>query len=60
MQEQFVAALFDPTAALPSGLVDPQGRASEKRFAVYRNNVTLSLVRVIEAAFPAIRNAPSR
>ncbi len=55
MQAPFAAALLDPNADLPFGLVDPHGRTSEKRFAVYRNNVASSLTRVIEAAFPAIR-----
>jgi hypothetical protein len=52
---QFVAALLDPAAPLPQGLIDPQGRAAPRRFDVYRNNVTLGLIRVLEAGFPATR-----
>jgi hypothetical protein len=52
---QFTAALLDPAAPLPQGLVDPQGRAAPRRFDVYRNNVTLGLIRVLEAGFPATR-----
>jgi hypothetical protein len=55
MQQQFAAALLDPDAAIPEGLVDPMGRPSAKRFSVYRNNVASSLIRVMEAGFPAIR-----
>lgn len=55
MQSSFVAALLNPEAAVPSGLVDPEGRPSPKRFSVYRNNVAVSLIRVLEAGFPAVR-----
>jgi hypothetical protein len=54
-QAQFSNALFDPNAALPAGIVDPQGRAAPKRFCVYRNNVTAGLVSITTAAFPVIR-----
>jgi hypothetical protein len=54
-QTQFAKALLDPEAAVPPGLVDPMGRAAPKRFAVYRNNVASSLVRVLEAGFPTVR-----
>ncbi len=55
MQAIFAAALLDPDAAVPSGLVDATGRPDAKRFAVYRNNVASSLTRVLEAAFPVVR-----
>jgi len=54
-QAVFAAALLDPDAALPSGLMDPQGRPAPKRFSVYRNNVASSLTRALEAGFPVIR-----
>lgn len=54
-QALFAAALLDPEAAVPSGLVDPLGRPAPKRFAVYRNNVASSLTRALEAAFPTVR-----
>jgi hypothetical protein len=55
MQAEFAAALLDPASAVPDGVVDPLGRPSPKRFAVYRNNVTASLTRALEAAFPTVR-----
>jgi hypothetical protein len=55
MQAAFAAAILDPDAAVPSGLVDPLGRPSAKRFSVYRNNVASSLIRALEAAFPTVR-----
>ncbi len=54
-QSSFAIALLNPDAAMPDGLQDPQGRAAPKRFSVYRNNVTSSLISVMEAAFPVIR-----
>jgi len=54
-QDAFAAALLDPDAPLPAGLIDPMGRPALRRFDVYRNNVTLSLIRVLEAGFPATR-----
>lgn len=54
-QAEFTAALLDPDRPVPVGLVGPDGLPSPRRFAVYRNNVTLSLIRVLEAAFPCIQ-----
>lgn len=54
-QAAFAAALLDPDAAAPSGIVDPEGRPAPKRFSVYRNNVAGSLTRALEAAFPTVR-----
>jgi Putative DNA-binding domain len=54
-QAQFVMALLDPAAAVPAGIVDPEGRPAPKRFSVYRNNVASSLTRALEAAFPTVR-----
>ncbi len=51
----FVRALLAPDAPMPEGLVDPQGRPAPRRFDVYRNNVVLGLIRVLEAGFPATR-----
>lgn len=55
MQTTFAAALLDPDAAVPFGIVDPLGRPAPKRFSVYRNNVASSLTRALEAAFPTVR-----
>lgn len=54
-QAAFAAALLDPEAAVPMGVVDPEGRPAPKRFSVYRNNVAGSLTRALEAAFPTVR-----
>jgi hypothetical protein len=54
-QSAFAAALLDPEAAVPLGIVDPEGRPAPKRFSVYRNNVASSLTRALEAAFPTVR-----
>lgn len=55
MQSAFAAALLDPSAAIPAGVVDPQGRPAPKRFSVYRNNVAAGLTRAMEASFPVVR-----
>jgi len=54
-ETQFTAALLDPARAVPEGLTDPEGRPAGKRFAVYRNNVAVSLTEALETAFPVIR-----
>lgn len=52
-QADFVAALLDPARPAPSGLVGPDGEDSPRRFAVYRNNVSVALIDALEANFPA-------
>ncbi|OZA07303.1 MAG: DUF2063 domain-containing protein [Rhodobacterales bacterium 17-64-5] len=54
-QSVFAAALMDPNADLPPGLVGPDGLPAPRRFAVYRNTVAASLTRVLEAGFPTVR-----
>lgn len=54
-QREFVAALLDPEAPEPKGLRSPGGSAAGKRFDVYRNNVTTSLIEALETGFPALR-----
>lgn len=53
-QAGFAAALTDPSAPLPDGIVDPAGRPAPKRFATYRNNVTVSLIEALRSMFPAV------
>jgi hypothetical protein len=54
-QRAFAAALLDPEAEVPAGVVDPEGRPAPKRFSIYRNNVASSLTRALEAAFPTVK-----
>lgn len=54
-QAAFKAAMLDPTAAVPSGIVNPDGAPASKRFDVYRNNVAVSLSDALETAFPVVR-----
>jgi putative DNA-binding protein len=55
LEDAFAAALLAPEAALPRGVVGPRGKRADKRFAVYRNNVTVSLTNALGDIFPAIR-----
>lgn len=47
----FAAGLTAPDRHLPDGLAGP----AERRFAVYRNNVAVGLIRALETRFPAVR-----
>lgn len=53
-QQAFADALLNPEAPVPDGVVDPEGRPAPKRFAVYRNNVTVSLMDALATAFPVV------
>lgn len=55
-EHPFSAALLSPDLAVPNGIVDPKGNAAPKRFAVYRNNVTIGLSRALADNFPAIQS----
>jgi hypothetical protein len=54
-QAAFQAAILDPSAAVPDGVINPDGAPAKKRFDVYRNNVAVSLSDALEAAFPVVR-----
>ncbi len=47
--------LLDPDHPIPAGIVGPNGKRPVKRYNVYRNNVTASLVDALAAIFPATR-----
>ena len=51
-QAAWSAALLDPTQAVPAGLKTWNGSDPAQRFAVYRNNVTVSLMGAIADSFP--------
>jgi hypothetical protein len=51
IEESFAAALLDPDRPVP----DTINTAYRSRFAIYRNNVALSLVEALAERFPAVR-----
>ncbi|WP_136439254.1 DNA-binding domain-containing protein [Pacificoceanicola onchidii] len=53
-QAGFLGALRDAELDVPDGLMDGEGRPAGRRFAVYRNNVAVSLREALEAGFPAV------
>ncbi|MGR3270777.1 DUF2063 domain-containing protein [Thalassococcus profundi] len=54
VQSAFRAALLDADRDVPSGLTDGAGRPAGRRFAVYRNNVAVSLREALETGFPVV------
>jgi hypothetical protein len=54
-QSEFQTAILDAARPAPTGLHDGQGRSATRRFAVYRNNVAVSLTEALETAFPATK-----
>jgi Putative DNA-binding domain len=51
----FSQAILNPDMAAPIGLHGPVPGNADRRYAVYRNNVMLSLIGALEANFPAVR-----
>lgn len=49
----FVSALLDPRRSPPGVVAGPHNKAVAKRYGVYRNNVTVSLINALAAVFPA-------
>ncbi len=50
----FAPALLDPDLAIPAVVAGPnKSKSAVKRYNVYRNNVTVSLINAMAAAFPA-------
>ena len=49
----FAPALLDPERAPPAFVSGPNGKTAGKRYNVYRNNVTVSLINALAAVFPA-------
>jgi hypothetical protein len=52
---EFTAGLLNPDRATPPVVTGPNGKAADKRYAVYRNNVTVSLINALAAVYPATR-----
>lgn len=59
LQPSFAAAfaqgLIDPARMTPADVVGPRGKAATKRYNVYRNNVTVSLINALAATYPAVQ-----
>ena len=51
---QFSATLLNPDAPAPALVTGPRGKRAEKRYNVYRNNVTVSLIAALSSIFPAV------
>jgi hypothetical protein len=49
----FVHALLHPEQSTPPLVAGPNGKSAAKRYSVYRNNVTVSLIDALAATFPA-------
>lgn len=54
-QTRFAAALLDPQRQVPAGLRAWNGSDPARRFAVYRNNVIVSLIDGLAARFPVVQ-----
>jgi len=53
--DRFAAALIDPARATPSFVSGPDGKSAIRRYNVYRNNVTVSLINALAAVYPAVQ-----
>lgn len=51
-QTAFSAALLAPDIEAPANVIRPDGRRAGRRFAIYRNNVAVSLIEALQANFP--------
>jgi Putative DNA-binding domain len=53
--DRFATGLMDPTCPTPVGVMGPRGKGAVKRYNVYRNNVTVSLIDALVAIYPAVQ-----
>src|SRR5690242_12166554 len=51
----FAPALLDPARKTPGIVTGPNGKAAGRRYDVYRNNVTVSLIDALAAIYPAVQ-----
>jgi Putative DNA-binding domain len=51
----FTSALLDPERAAPAIVSGPAGKGAVRRYNVYRNNVTVSLIDALAAVYPAVQ-----
>ncbi|WP_306118729.1 MULTISPECIES: DNA-binding domain-containing protein [unclassified Roseitalea] len=51
----FGAGLLDPARAKPQSVTGAHGKAAEKCYNVYRNNVTVSLIDALADIYPAVQ-----
>lgn len=51
----FAPALLDPARSTPEVVTGPNGKAAGRRYDVYRNNVTVSLIDALAAIYPAVQ-----
>jgi hypothetical protein len=51
----FAASLLDPSRSTPTVVQGPVGKTADKRYNVYRNNVTVSLIDALAAVYPAVQ-----
>ncbi len=51
----FSGALTDPERVTPNCVAGPNGKTATKRYNVYRNNVTVSLIEALAAIYPAVQ-----
>jgi Putative DNA-binding domain len=51
----FARGLMNPADATPDDVVGPRGKSAVKRYNVYRNNVTVSLIDALAAIYPAVQ-----
>ncbi|MCK1735165.1 putative DNA-binding domain-containing protein [Bradyrhizobium sp. 138] len=51
----FAQALLDPARSTPASVIGPNGKAAGRRYDVYRNNVTVSLIDALAAVYPAVQ-----
>jgi len=55
IQHDFVTALRNPDVEPPSAVAVKSGQSSRRRFNVYRNNVTVSLIEALGAGYPVVK-----